>query len=76
MFIVIELQTNNGEVGSFVFKYTDLNEAYAKYHDILHYAAVSTIEVHTAIILSETGRTIACEHFAHAGEVGAEVAEE
>lgn len=74
MFIVIEMQTNNGAttVVTPIKTFTDINEAYEEYYRILMYAAVSKLEVHTAMILTETGDVVRVEHFAH----GTEVAEE
>lgn len=72
MFIVIELQTNNGTTANIVNAYADLNTAFNKYHSILASAAVSTVEVHTAVILNEVGNTIASGHFAHAKETEVE----
>ena len=68
MYIVIELQTNNGITGNFVFAYSDKADAYAKYHAILSAAAKSSVEVHAAVILNEVGNTIASSHFVHAKE--------
>lgn len=72
MFIVIELQTNNGAVGVLTYKFTELSEAYAKYYTILASAAVSDIEVHTALIVTETGQVVRTETFAHEGGAGNE----
>lgn len=69
MYIVIEIQLNNGVISTLTYQFTELNEAYAKYHSILAAAAVSSVEVHAAVILSETGATIANAHFAHSSEV-------
>ena len=78
MYIVIELQTNNGAttVVTPIKTFTDINEAYEEYYRTLMYAAVSNVEVHTAIILTETGRVVASEHFAHETKAEVEVAEE
>ena len=72
MFIVIELQTNNGKTANIVNAYDDLNTPFNKYHSILAAAAVSTVEVHTAVIINEVGNTIASGHFAHAKETEVE----
>lgn len=72
MFIVIELQTNNGAVGVLTYKFTELAEAYAKYYTILSAAAVSDIEVHTALIVTETGQVVRSETFAHERGAGNE----
>lgn len=63
MYIVIELQTNNGTTGNFVFAFADLADAYAKYYTILAAAAKSNVEVHTALILTETGGIVRAECF-------------
>lgn len=63
MYIVIELQTNNGTTGNFVFAFADLADAYAKYYTILAAAAKSSVEVHTALILTETGGIVRAECF-------------
>lgn len=63
MFIVIEMQTNGGEVATIINKYTDLNQAYQKYYTVLAAAAVSNVEVHTALILTETGGIVRAECF-------------
>lgn len=68
MYIVIELQTNNGATSNFVFAFADLADAWAKYYSILSAAAKSNVEVHAAAIITETGRLVASEHFAHAKE--------
>ncbi len=75
MFIVIEMQTNGGEVATIINKYTDLNQAYQKYYTVLAAAAVSNVEVHTAVILTETGKVVASEHFAHETKAETEVEE-
>lgn len=78
MFIVIEMQTNNGAttVVTPIKTFTDINEAYEEYYRILMYAAVSKLEVHTAMILTETGKVVASEHFAHETKAETEVTEE
>lgn len=63
MFIVIELQTNSGKTGNFVYAFDKLADAYAKYYTILAAAAKSNVEVHTALILTETGGIVRAECF-------------
>lgn len=65
MYVVIELQTSNGQVAPIVNSYETLNEAYQKYYLILSAAAVSSVSVHTAIIVSDKGAIIAAESFEH-----------
>ena len=65
MYIVIELQTNNGACTTLTYQFTELNEAYAKFYDILRYAATSDVDVHSAVILTEAGGVVRSEHFEH-----------
>lgn len=55
MLIVIELQTNNGVTSAITTAYTNDQEAYQKYHQVLSYAAVSSVDIHTAILVDEYG---------------------
>ena len=64
MFFVVELQTNkDGTAAHLVTQHATKNEALSKYHDILHYAAISELPVHAAVVLDEQGRQIAREAF-------------
>lgn len=65
MYVVIELQTSNGQVSPIVNAYSTLNEAYQKYYLILSAAAVSSVSVHAAIIVSDHGEIICAESFEH-----------
>ena len=68
-FIVIELQTNaNGTVGNFVWAYSDENQAFAKYHSVLAAAAVSSLPVHSCVILRNDGLQIAAQAYRHEAE--------
>lgn len=70
MFIVIEMQTNNGATAIVPpSTHTDINVAYQKYYTILAAAAVSKVECHTAVILTETGQVVRSETFNHEQEV-------
>lgn len=64
MFIVIEIQTD-GSVATIVNQYATINEAEAKFHQILAAAAVSSVPVHAAVILSNTGSLVRFEYFSH-----------
>lgn len=70
-YIVMELQTNaNGVVGNFIFTYADRNEAESKYHQILGFAAVSTVAVHTAVLMTNDGQLIERRAYRHAVQSG------
>jgi len=69
MYIVIELQTNDGgTVGNFVWAFATREEAFAKYHAVLSAAAVSVLPVHAAVILDNHGLQIAAQAFEHIPE--------
>lgn len=55
MYIVIELQKNGDQVANIVTSHSTRQEAEAKYHTILAAAAVSGVEVHSAVMLSDEG---------------------
>lgn len=69
MYIVIEMQTNGQTTAIINNAYTDRNTAYQKFHTVLASAAVSNVEVHTAIIVNEFGVTEDRETFEHRAEV-------
>ena len=69
MYIVIELQTNNGEVTTLVNQYTDRREAESKFHQILQYAAQSSVDIHSAVMMDETGMGIRQESYRKVTEV-------
>lgn len=63
MYIVIELQKNNGQVANIVSSYEDLNTANNKYYTILAAAALSDIDAHSAVMLDDFGGYIKSECF-------------
>ena len=67
MFIVSELQT--AEITSVInYVFTDRLEAEQKYHEVLSYAAVSELPVHSAVMLTEEGVVIKRESYIHNAE--------
>lgn len=69
MYIVIELQTNaDGVVANLVYQYDDLNAAESKFHSILAAAAVSSLPVHAAVILTNAGTLVKSEYYRHGEE--------
>ncbi len=67
MFIVSELQTaETTAVLNFVF--TDRLQAEQKYHEVLAYAAVSPMPVHSAVMMTEEGVLIKRESYHHETE--------
>lgn len=61
MYIVLEIQ----DTAVLVNSYDTRNEAENKYHTILAYAAVSSIEKHSAVMLTTDGDFIKSECFEH-----------
>lgn len=55
MYIVIELQKTGDQVANLVTSHATRQEAEAKYHTVLAAAAVSPVEVHSAVMLSGEG---------------------
>lgn len=64
-YLVIELQKSGDDVASIINKCDDLNQAQSTYHQILAAAAISSIEVHSAIIMNDEGEVYNRESFFH-----------
>ncbi len=61
MYIVLEIQ----DTAVLVNSYDTRNEAENKYHTILAYAAISTVEKHSAVMITNDGTFIKSESFEH-----------
>lgn len=73
MLILLEIQTNNGTTAMLpALTYTDRNEAESAYHSKLASAAISSVDVHTVILLDEHGNTVRREFYEHLDEAAAE----
>lgn len=65
-YIVIELQKNaEGQVANLVTSHETLAEAESKFYAVLSSAAISTIPVHSAIIVSEEGFPVNHQCYKH-----------
>ena len=64
-YLVIELQTTNGTTANIVTQYSNLAQAQQKYYTILSAAVVSKVDIHSAMIVDETGFLIMNESFRH-----------
>ena len=64
-YIVIELQKTGDTLADIEFAYTDYNKALEKYYKVLAAAVVSTVDVHSASLLDETGAVLLNESFNH-----------
>lgn len=66
MYLVIEIQKmNNGQLSNIVTTHEEESEAEQKYHTVLSFAAVSSIDVHSAVMLDDTGEKIKGETYYH-----------
>ena len=64
MYYIVELQTlADGQAANLVYTAEEKNQALSKYHEILHYAAISGLPCHAAVVLENDGRQIAREAF-------------
>ena len=68
MFAVIEIQKNGDTSTPITTLFDNKDEAYSKYHTVLASAAISEIEEHSAILVSEEGNYMLHEKFVHEGE--------
>lgn len=70
MYVILELQTNNGQtqVVTPIQTAETQNEAMSKWHSILASAAISSVKCHAAIILNERGDFVAKEAYEHPEE--------
>lgn len=66
MYIVIEIQRSGEDTLAYlVSTHTNINDAYSKFYLVLSAAAISTIPIHGATMLTETGEIVANEYFRH-----------
>ena len=56
MFIVIELQKTGDTVANIVQTYTNQNEADSRFYAIMSAAAISSVPVHSCIVIDEECR--------------------
>jgi hypothetical protein len=64
--IIIEIQhSNDGTNATLVNSYKDQATAEQKYHTVLAAAAVSNVDVHSAVIMDDTGNRIKGESYYH-----------
>ena len=66
MFIVIEFQKNDeGQISTLVTTHDTLHDAESKFHQVLSYAAVSSLPLHSCMILNEKTYVIKTEVYTH-----------
>ncbi len=66
MYYIIETQQNADDATA-ILTYTeaDRNKAISKWHEILRYAAISSVYIHSCAVLDESLRTVARESYIH-----------
>ena len=69
MYIVTELQTTGDTTAVLNYQYADKNLAEQKFHEILAYAATSTVQIHAVSILNEYGCVARNEFYEHEVQV-------
>ena len=64
-YLTIELQTNNGTTANIVTQQNDLAAAESAYYSICASAVISSVEVHSIVLMDETGMTLKNGFFTH-----------
>lgn len=64
-YIVIELQTTGNSTANIVTAYDSKEQAESAYYAILSAAAVSSVPVHSAVIITEEGYPLMSGHYKH-----------
>lgn len=68
-YLIVEIQRfANGSVAQQTTVHGNRAEAEQRYHEVLMYAAVSDVAVHSAVMLDDTGRRIKGETYNHGEE--------
>lgn len=68
MYILIEIQTTGNQTALVPPRtYSDKPQAESAYYTVLAAAAVSTVTIHTVILLDEHGNTIKRDFYEHIG---------
>lgn len=71
MYILQEIQAANGNTALVPAQtFTDKNQAESAYHTALAAAAVSSVSVHTVVLMDEHGNSIKREFYEHGAEAG------
>lgn len=64
-YIVIELQTTGNNTANIVTSYDSKEQAESAYYAVLSAAAVSSVPVHSAVIITEEGYPLMSGHYKH-----------
>lgn len=73
MFLVMEIQKfQNGNFSTPVTAYPTREKAESKYYSILASAAVSTLPLHAAVLMTEEGYVLSSQSYKHVEEESSE----
>lgn len=65
-YVVVEIQTNHdGTIGNLVTAYDDRNSAESAFHSILASAAISSLPLHAAVLLTSAGSLLDTRCYDH-----------
>lgn len=64
-YLVIELQSTGDSLSNIVTTHDTINQAESKFYQILTSAAVSTVPVHSAVVMTDRGRVLKHECYKH-----------
>ena len=64
-YVVLELQEESGSLYVLPQVKETIEEARNTYHTVLAYAAISTVDIHSASILDSSGEVICHESYTH-----------
>lgn len=66
-YIVLEIQKTD-KIAMLSTSYDDRNAAESKFHAVLAAAAISKVPLHSAVIMTETGKVLNSETYSHEEE--------
>lgn len=65
VYVVVEIQSTGESASILQNTFVERNDAESDYHRILQSAAISTVPVHSAVLLTDTGVTLKTEKYEH-----------
>ena len=69
-YIIVEIQVNSdGTVGNIVQTADSRYQAESIYHTVLASAAISSVRIHSCVLLTQEGKLVMSESYAHGDEV-------
>lgn len=68
MYLVVEMQKTGNSLATICNDYVDRNEAESRYHAALSAAAISSVPLHTVVLLNDEGTKLDSKYYPHAEE--------